>query len=150
MVTGTGTPYTPPVTRTTLRRSALAAAVVGLLGVAVLVPLGHGNYALFGCLGLGLGLLNSALVVLSVERFSRLTPANPRSQLSPGRSTAKPSKVRFSGSVLVRLAAITVLAFGLVLLFHPAGVAVFGGLAVFQLLAITSAMLPLIKEIRQR
>ena len=129
-----GTPYTPPVTRTTLRRSALAAAVVAVLGIAVLVPLGHAGYALFGCVGLGLGLLNSALVVHSVERFS----------------DAKPSKIRFTGSVLVRLAAITVIAFGLVLLFRPAGLAVFGGLALFQFLAIVSSMLPLIKEIRQR
>jgi len=124
----------PPATRAALRRSALSAAVVAVLAVAVMVPMGHGDYALFGCLGLALGLLNAALVVLSVERFS----------------ATKPSKVRFSGSVLVRLAAITVLAFGLVLLFRPAGVAVFAGLAVFQLLSIVSAMLPLIKEIRQR
>lgn len=131
----TDTPSTaPPVTRAALRRSALSAAVVAVLAVAVMVPMGHGDYALFGCLGLALGLLNAALVVLSVERFS----------------ATKPSKVRFSGSVLVRLAAITVLAFGLVLLFRPAGVAVFAGLAVFQLLSIVSAMLPLIKEIRQR
>lgn len=130
----TGTPYTPPITRTTLRRSAIAALVVGALAVAVLFPMGYLGYALFGCLGLGLGLVNSALVVRSVERFSE----------------TKPSKVRFSGSVLIRLAAITVLAFGLVLLFRPEGVGVFGGLAVFQLIAIASSMLPLIKEIRQK
>ncbi len=130
----TGTPYTPPITRTTLRRSAIAALVVGGLAVAVLIPMGYLGYALFGCLGLGLGLLNSALVVRSVERFSE----------------TKPSKARFSGSVLIRLAAITVLAFGLVLLFRPEGVGVFGGLAVFQLIAIASSMLPLIKEIRQK
>ncbi len=130
----TGTPYTPPITRTTLRRSAIAALVMGALAVAVLLPLGYLGYALFGCLGLALGLLNSALVVRSVERFS----------------DTKPSKARFSGSVLIRLAAITVLAFGLVLLFRPEGVGVFGGLAVFQLIAIASSMLPLIKEIRQK
>lgn len=130
----TGTPYTPPVTRSTLRRTALVTLVVAVLAVVVLVAMGYWDYALFGCLGLALGLLNSALVVKSVERFS----------------DTKPSKVRFSGSVLVRLAAITVLAFGLVLLFRPAGIAVFGGLAVFQLLAIGSSMVPLIKEIRNR
>ena len=130
----TETPHTPPITRTTLRRSAVAALVAGLLGVAVLVPMGEAGYALFGCVGLALGLLNSALVVRSVERFS----------------DTRPSKVRFSGSVLLRLGAITVLAFGLVLLFLPAGVAVFGGLAVFQLIAVATSMLPLIKEIRQR
>jgi hypothetical protein len=130
----TETPAPPPITRITLRRSAIAAVVAGLLGVVILVPLGQLGYALFGCVGLGLGLLNSALVVRSVERFS----------------DTRPSKVRFSGSVLLRLGAITVLAFGLVLLFRPAGVAVFGGLAVFQLLAVATSMLPLIKEIRQR
>jgi hypothetical protein len=45
---------------------------------------------------------------------------------------------------------ITVLAFACALLFRPAGIAVFGGLAVFQFLAIVSSMLPLIKEIRKR
>ncbi len=71
----TGTPYTPPITRTTLRRSAIAALVVGALAVAVLFPMGYLGYALFGCLGLGLGLLNSALVVRSVERFSETKPS---------------------------------------------------------------------------
>lgn len=130
----TGTPYTPPVTRATFRRSARAAAVAGLLGVAVLVPMGLGAYALFGCVGLALGVLNSGLVMQSVLRYAN----------------ARPSKVRFSGSVLARLAVVTVLAFGCALLFRPAGLAVFGGLALFQFLAIASSMLPLIKEIRQR
>lgn len=128
------TPYTPPVTRATFRRSAIGAVVVGVLGVAVMVPAGYGSYALFGCVGLALGVLNSALVLQSVVRF-----ANNR-----------PSKVRFSGSVLVRLAVITALAFACALLFRPAGIAVFAGLAVFQFLAVVSSMLPLIKEIRQR
>jgi hypothetical protein len=34
-------------------------------------------------------------------------------------------------------------------LLRPAGLAVFAGLAIFQLLTIVSAMLPLVKEIRQ-
>jgi hypothetical protein len=130
----TGTTYIPPVTRDTFRRSVLAGAVGGLVGVAVLVPMGLGMYALFLCVGIALGALNSGLVVQSVARYAR----------------AKPSKVRFSGSVLGRLAIITVLAFGCALLFRPAGLAVFGGLALFQFLAIVSSMLPLIKEIRQR
>lgn len=128
------TPYTPPVTRATFRRSAIGAVVVGVLALAIMVPAGYGPYALFGCVGLMLGVLNSALVLQSVVRF-----ANNR-----------PSKVRFSGSVLGRLAVITALAFGCALLFRPAGIAVFGGLAVFQFLAVVSSMLPLIKEIRQR
>jgi hypothetical protein len=131
----TGTPaYTPPVTRATLRRAAIGAAIVVVVALAVLVPMGLYAYALFGCVGIALGVLNMALAVRSVARFA----------------TTQPSKIRFSGSVLGRLAVITVLAFGCALLFRPAGIAVFAGLAVFQLLATASSMVPLIKEIRKR
>jgi hypothetical protein len=130
----TGTPYTPPVTRDTFRRSAVAAAVIAVVGAAVLVPTGYGPFALFGALGIGLGILNSWLVMRSVLNFA----------------TNRPSKARFSGSVLGRLAVITLLAFACALLFRPAGLAVFAGLAMFQLTAVASSMLPLIKEIRRR
>lgn len=130
----TGTSYTPPVTRTTFRRSLVMAAVAGVLGIAVLGSLGYWAAALCGLVGLGLGALNSLLVFRSVIRFA----------------VHKPSKARFSQSVLGRLGLITALAFGCAVLFRPAGIAVFGGLALFQLLAIVSSMLPLIKEIRQK
>ena len=45
---------------------------------------------------------------------------------------------------------ITVIALAIAWLVRPAGIAVFGGLALFQFLAIVSSMLPLIKEIRQK
>jgi hypothetical protein len=131
----TGSPaYTPPVTRATLRRAAIGGGIVVVVALAVLVPMGLYAYALFGCVGIALGVLNMALAVRSVARFA----------------TTQPSKARFSGSVLGRLAVITVLAFGCALLFRPAGIAVFAGLAVFQLLATASSMVPLIKEIRKR
>lgn len=130
----TGTPYTPPVNRATFRRSALLGVVVGLVALVALVASGLAMFGVFLCVGIALGILNSGLVVQSVVRYAN----------------AKPSKVRFSGSVLGRLALITVIAFACALLFRPAGIAVFGGLALFQFLAILSSMLPLIKEIRQR
>ena len=130
----TGTPYTPPVTRATFRRSLTMAAVAALVVLAVMIPLGYGSFAAFGCVGLAFGALNSGLVLRSVIRFAQ----------------NKPSKARFSGSVLARLALITVLAFACALLFPPAGIAVFGGLALFQFLAIVSSMVSLIKEIRQK
>ena len=83
---------------------------------------------------MALGTLNIWLAVRSVARFA----------------TARPSKARFSGSVLGRLALITVVALAMAWLVRPAGIAVFGGLALFQFLAIVSSMLPLIKEIRQK
>jgi hypothetical protein len=126
--------YTPPVTRATFRRAAIAAAVAGVLVVAVLVPMSLASFALFALVGMALGLANLALAVRSVTRFAN----------------SQPSKVRFSGSVLARLAVISVIAFGCALLFRPAGIAVFGGLALFQLIAVASSMVPLIKEIRNR
>lgn len=131
----TGTPaYTPPVTRATFRRSAVAVAVVALIALAALVPMGLGLYAVFGAVGLGLGVVNSWLVMRAVLSFA----AN------------QPSKAAFSRSVLGRLALITMLAFGCALLIRPEGLGVFAGLAVFQFIAVASAMVPLIKEIRKR
>jgi hypothetical protein len=131
----TGTPaYTPPVTRATVRRSAVAAAVVAVVALAVLIPMGLGLYAVFGALGLGLGVLNSWLVMRAVVAFA----------------ATQPSKAAFSRSVLGRLGLITVLAFGCALLFRPPGLAVFAGIAVFQFIAVASSMVPLIKESRRR
>jgi hypothetical protein len=65
-------------------------------------------------------------------------------------AAAQPTRGAFTRSVLGRLALITVLAFGCALLFRPAGLGVFAGLAVFQFLAVASSMLPLIKEIRKK
>lgn len=131
----TGTPYTPPVTRATFRRSARGGVVAGVVLLAVAVPFGQVPYGLFGCVGIALGILNIWLVVQSVAR------------LAGGGSF---TKARFSGSVFARIAVITVIAFACAVLFRPAGIAVFGGLALFQILATVSAALPLIKEIRQR
>jgi hypothetical protein len=133
----TGTPaYTPPVTRATFRRSAIAAIVVAVIALAVTVPMGLGLYAVFGAVGLGLGVLNSWLVMKAVANFTA--------------AATQPSKAAFSRSVLGRLALITVLAFGCALLFRPAGLGVFAGLAVYQFLAVASSMLPLIKESRRK
>ncbi len=130
-----GTPaYTPPVTRATFRRSAIAAVVIAVLALAVLVPMGLGLYAVFGAVGLGFGVLNSWLVMRAVANFA----------------ATQPSKAAFSRTVLGRLALITVLAFAVALLFRPAGLGVFAGLAVFQFVAVASSMVPLIKESRKK
>lgn len=131
----TGTPaYTPPVMRATFRRSAIAAAVVAVVALAVLLPMGLGLYAVFGAVGLGLGVLNSWLVMRAVLNYA----------------AAQPTKATFSRSVLGRLALITVLAFGCALLVRPEGLGVFAGLAVYQFLSVACSMLPLIKETRKK
>jgi ATP synthase I subunit len=126
--------YTPPVTVATFRRAAIAAGIVTAVAVVVLVLVGYPSFGLFFVVGVALGTLNMWLAVRSVARFA----------------THRPSKVRFSGSVLGRLAVITVASLVVAWLVRPAGIAVFAGLALFQFLAIVSSMLPLIKEIRQK
>lgn len=130
----TSSAYTPPVTRATFRRTLIMAAVVTVAAIVVSVVLGHGLYGVFLLVGVALGALNMGLAVRVVANFTN----------------TRPSKMRFSGSVLGRLAVITVLALGCAYAFKPAGIAVFGGLALYQFLAIVSSMLPLIKEIRQK
>ena len=105
-----------------------------MLALAVLVPMGFGLYAVFGVVGLALGVLNSWLVLRAVVAFA----------------SVKPSRATFTRSVLGRLAVITVLAFGCALLFRPEGFGVFAGLALFQFLAVMSSMVPLIKEVRKK
>jgi len=126
--------YTPPVTRATFRRSALAAAAVGIVALAVTIPMGLGLWGLFGCVGLGLGVLNNYLTMRAVVRFAE----------------RQPTRGQFAISALGRLGVITLLAFACVLLFPRPALAVFGGLIVFQFVGIASSLLPLIKEIRKK
>jgi hypothetical protein len=132
------TPYTPPVTRATVRRSAIAAAVVGAIALALTFPFGYGYYALFGVVGLALGVGNSIMVMRSVTNFAAAANDQPV------------SKGRFTGSVLFRLAVITVIAFAIGLLVRPWGLGVFAGIAVFQFVAVMSSLVPLIKEIKKK
>lgn len=125
----------PENTAANLRRSVLLACCLGGLAVIVLTPFGLLPLALFGCLGLALGALNSRLVQLSVLRFAR-----------DGESA---KKRQFMGSVLGRLGLITLLAAAIGILLRPAGLGVFAGLAAFQILMLVNASIPLVKEMRR-
>jgi hypothetical protein len=130
----TATSPVPPVNRRTLRRTLLWAGVAGLLGAAVLVGMGRPLAAVLGVVGLLLGAANAWAAQVSVARYS------DQGEFSRG---------RFAFSVLGRLGAVTVVALGCAVFLWPAGFAVLAGLAIFQFLTIASALLPLIKEIRQ-
>ena len=121
-------------TSVNLGRAGLVAAGLGVASFVVLAPMGHPLIAAFLCAGLGLGLLNTALVQRSAARFAAI---------------GNPNKKRFAGAVLGRLALITVLAFSIALLVQPDGLGVFAGLAVFQLLMIFLTSIPLLRELRQ-
>lgn len=124
----------PLTNRRTLRRTALLAAAAAVAASAGLIVAGYPLMALFGCAGFALGLLNAWLVQRSVAKFSD-------GQLH--------NKARFTGAMLGRLAVITAIAISCAMLVRPDGLAVFGGLAVFQLLTIISASVPLVREIRR-
>ncbi|MGH3697213.1 MAG: hypothetical protein ACRDRX_25065 [Pseudonocardiaceae bacterium] len=117
-----------------LRRVVPIAAGVGAASFVVLVPMGYPLAGAFFCGGLGLGLVNTALVQRSAARFA---------------ASGDPDKRRFAMSVLARLALITGLAVGLALALRPDGLAVFAGLATFQFLMIFMASVQLVKELRQ-
>ena len=130
---------TPDVTATTksvvnLRRAVPIAAGLGAVSFVVLTPMGYPLTAAFFCGGLGLGLLNTSLVQRSAARFA---------------ASGDPNKRRFEVSVLARLTLITALAVGLALALQPEGLGVFAGLAIFQLLMIFIASVPLVRELRQ-
>lgn len=117
-----------------LRRSAVVAACAGVLGLVGCALAGHVAMGLFLLLGLGLGALNSLLVQRSVVQFAASEAAN--------------KKRRFTMSVLGRLAAITVVALICVFLVRPDGLGVIAGLALFQLIMLGGASVPLLKELR--
>jgi hypothetical protein len=128
-------PTATPSPRSTinLRRAAVVAAGIGAASFVVMVPAGYPLAAAFFCAGLALGLLNTTLVQRSAARFAAM---------------GDPSKKRFAGAVLGRLALITVLALGIAVLVQPEGLGVFAGLAAFQFMMIFLASVPLLRELR--
>jgi ATP synthase I chain len=117
-----------------LRRLTIVAGAIGVVGVVVSALLGHLLVGLFGLLGLGLGLLNAALLRRSAGRFATIE---------------EPKKSKFAVGALGRLALITVLALLITMLTLPDGLGVLGGLAIFQLLLVVMALIPLLKELRE-
>lgn len=125
----------PAMTAVSMRRLAVVAAVLGVVMIAALIPFGLVGVALFGCVGIGLGLLNTALIRRTAGRYA--ASADPH------------RKRRSAGNVLGRLAIITLLALGFAVLLRPDGLGVFLGLALFQFVMIFVVTVPLIKELRR-
>lgn len=125
----------PRHTVANLRRAIMMALPAGGLALLVLALLGHPLAGVFVFVGLGLGVVNSVLVQRAVVNFASSGPAARKS--------------RFIGGVLTRLGLISVVALAFVALFRREGLGVLGGLALFQLLMLASASLPLLRELRQ-
>ena len=124
--------YTPVSAVANLRRSVLISIVLGVASVIVASLYGHPFFGMFVCIGFALGAVNNRMLQHSVIR----------------RAQGDVTKQRFNGGVFGRLGSITVVAVLLALLVRPDGLGTFAGLAVFQVLMLVGAAVPLFHSMR--
>jgi hypothetical protein len=125
--------YTPVSAAANLRRAAIVSAVLGAVAIIVLSIAGHPLMGAFGLLGLGLGAVNNRMLQRSVIRYA---------------SDEHMGKKQFRRGVMGRLGFVTLIAIGIGLLVRPDGLAVFVGLAVFQILMLVGAAVPVFRSLR--
>jgi cation transport ATPase len=116
-----------------LRRSVIVSSVLGLISLVVAALMGHPLMGMFGCVGLALGAMNNRMLQRSVLSYAE-------------NETIR--KGQFSRKVFARLGLITLIAFGCALLIRPDGLGVFVGLAVFQVLMLVGATVPVFRSMR--
>jgi hypothetical protein len=116
-----------------LRRSVIIGACLGIASIVVLAFFGHALAGVFGCVGIALGALNNRLLQRSVINYAANEQMN---------------KVQFRHGVLGRLLLMTAIAIVIALIFRPDGLGVFAGLAVFQVLMLISASVPVFRSLR--
>jgi membrane protein YqaA with SNARE-associated domain len=126
--------YTPVSAAANLRRSVIVSAVLSVVAIVVTSVAGHPLMGIFGALGLALGAINNRMLQLSVVRY-----ANAGGVIT---------KKKFRHGVMVRLGAVTLIAIGLALLIRPDGLGIFAGLAVFQILMLVGAAVPVFRSLR--
>lgn len=115
-----------------LRRCSIVAAGLGVVAIAITATFGHPLAGVFAFLGLALGAVNNRMLQRSVLNYAN-------SDLGIG---------RFRGGVVTRLIGITILAVAIALLVRPDGVGIFAGLAIFQVLMLVGAALPVFRSLR--
>lgn len=119
----------------TFRRAALGSLATGGAAVLVLALLGHPLLGLYALLGIALGAANGYFMYRSLRGLAS--------------QEREVTRKRVAGSSLSRLGAITAIALAIGIAARPDGLAVFFGLAFFQLAATASALLPNLKEARR-
>lgn len=129
--------YTPVSAAANLRRSTIIGVALGVLAVVLTSLEGHPLMGVFGLVGVALGALNNRMLQLSVVRYATAVT-----------SGAGASKKKFRGGVMTRLGLVTLLAIGLAVLDRPDGLGVFVGLAVFQILMLVGAAVPVFRSLR--
>ena len=125
--------YTPVSAAANLRRSTVLGAVLGGFATIVLSIEGHPLMGVFGLLGLALGALNNRMLQQSVIRYATMPEIG---------------KKQFRRGVMARLGLITLIAIALGFFVRPDGLGVFVGLAVFQILMLIGAAVPVFRSLR--
>lgn len=125
--------YTPVSAAANLRRAVAMSIALGVVALVLCSLQGHPLMGMFGCIGLALGALNNAMLQRATLRFG---------------SDESMTRKQFSSGVLRRLGAITLVAVGCAVLLRPDGLAVFVGLAVFHVIMLVGASVPVFRSLR--
>lgn len=125
--------YTPVSAAANLRRSVIVGAVLGAASIVALALVGHVLLGVFGCIGLALGALNNRMLQLSVVRHA---------------SNEGYGKKQFRRGVMGRLGVVTLLALAVGIFVQPDGLGVFVGLALFQIIMLIGAAVPVFRSLR--
>lgn len=132
---GSAAQNVPAATLISLRRPAIACAVLGVCGVVAALVFGHLPMGILFVVGMGMGMFNARLLQRQVAKI--IEGENPTQRKIVGSSTQ-------------RLVVLTLIALALGWFVQPDGLGVFIGLAVFQLVFMGNAMLPVMKEYRHQ
>jgi hypothetical protein len=124
--------YTPVSAAANLRRSVFLSAVLGTVAIVILSVAGHPLAGVFGCVGLALAALNNLMLQKSVIQYA----------------SAGVTKGKFRGGVMLRLGGVTIVSIIIALLFRPDGYATFAGLAVFHVMMLVGAAVPVLRSLR--
>jgi ATP synthase I subunit len=125
--------YTPVSAAANLRRAIIVSVFMGVAAIVLLGVEGHVLWGVFGFFGLGLGAYNNRLLQKSVIRYA---------------SSPEMGKKQFRRGVMGRLGFVTLIAIAIGVLVRPDGLGVFVGLAVFQILMLIGAAVPVFRSLR--
>ena len=117
------------------RRVVVLAAVLAAGALWVGATLGHWPIGVFVAVGIALGLLNGLFTEHTLAR------AVAGGDL--------PDRKQYAMTSLVRLLAVSLVAFALAVVFWPDGATVVFGLALFHLITLVLTGIPLLKELRK-
>ena len=105
---------------------------IGAVALLVLALLGHPLAGVFVVLGLAFGVLNTWLMQRSVIRYGE-----------------RRSKGGFVGGMLGRLFLLTAASLAAVTVVRPDGIGLLAGIAVFQMIVLLGAAVPVFREMRR-